>query len=223
MLRFPTIRLSALPTVLALIIIAVLVLLVGRRLDLPFAGGEGAGPHAAATFVDLKDLREANAAFPAEYSGAELPVFPESLARGETVTTNAFAFGRYAINDECTIALAENSSLTLEDGRRRYNVFNLLTGRAVATGDCVFTTRETEISVYGTATVVHFSWLNEMVVKVFEGGVVVSQSETTTALTPENPAMRFSTLPSTITQEETDFSLTQNDLISSFYSWSLND
>ena len=73
-------------------------------------------------------------------------------------------------DDECTIALAENSSLTLE-----------------------------------------------------EGNVVVSQSGTTTELTSESPALQFSTLPSAIIQEETGFSLTQNDLISSFYNWSLND
>ncbi|MEK9156720.1 MAG: hypothetical protein AAB448_01120, partial [Patescibacteria group bacterium] len=158
-----------------------------------------------------------------EYSGAELPVFPESLARGETVTTNAFAFGRYSINNECTIALAENSSLVLEDGRRRYNVFNLLTGRTVATGDCTFTTRETEIDVYGSATIIHFSWLDEIAVKVLEGEAVVSQSGTTTILTPESPALQFSTLPNSITQKEIGFSLTQNNLISSFYSWSLND
>lgn len=210
-----TIRLSALPVALAIIIIVVLALLIGRRLDLRFAGGEGAGPHASAFLKEKHDFSD-----PSHPSSS---VLPSVLTRGATITTNAFAFGRYTINDECTIALAENSSLMLEDGRSRYNVFNLLTGRAVTTGDCVFTTRETEVSVVGTATIVHFSWLNEIIVKVFEGNVVVSQSGITTTLTPESPAMRFSTLPSTITQEETDFSLTQNDLISSFYRWSLRD
>ncbi len=210
-----TIRLSALPIALAIIIVTALALLIGRRLDLRFAGGEGAGPYASAFLKETYEVSD-----PSHPSSS---VLPSVLTRGATVTTDASAFGRYTINDECTIALAENSSLTLEDGRSRYNVFNLLTGRAVAIGDCVFTTRETEMSIIGTATVVHFSWLNEIVVKVIEGGVVVSQSGTTTALTPESSAMRFSTLPSTITQEETDFSLIQNDLISSFYSWSLND
>lgn len=209
--RFPTIRLSALPVALAIIIIVVLALLIGRRLDLPFVGGEGAGSHADALLVDSKSLN------------GTMAIFPDVLSRGETVTTDVNAFTLYTINNECTVALAENSSLTLEDGRSTYNVFNLLTGRAVATGDCVFTTRETEISITGVATIVHFSWLNEFVVKALDGSVVVSQSGTTTALTPEGPAMRFSTLPSTITQEETGFSLTQNELISSFYSWSLND
>lgn len=213
MLLFPhsTIRLSALPIVLTVVIVVVLVLLIGKRLDFRFAGGEGAGLHATASLVDFHNLQEAHI------------TLPENLTRGETVTTNMFTFAQYRINNECSIALAENSSLTLQDGRRRYHVFNLLTGRAVATGDCVFTTRETEIRVYGTATVVHFSWLNEIVVKAIEGSAVVSQSGTTTALTPEGPAIRFSTLPNIITQEETELSLAQNDLISSFYSWSLTD
>ena len=213
--RCPTIRLSALPIALAIIIIVVLALLIGKRLDLPFAGGEGAGPHASAFLKETYEVSD-----PSHPSSS---ILPSVLTRGATVTTDANSFALYTINDECTVALAENSSLTLEDGRSTYNVFNLLTGRAIATGDCVFTTRETEVSVIGTATVVHFSWLNEIVVKAIDGSVVVSQSGTTTTLTPEGPAMRFSTLPSTITQEETDFSLTQNDLISSFYSWSLHD
>lgn len=192
-----------------------LALLIGRRLDLPFAGGEGAGPHASAFLKEKYDFSD-----PSHPSSS---VLPSVLTRGATIVTNAFTFGRYTINNECTVALAENSSLTLEDGRNKYNIFNLLTGRAVATGNCVFTTRETKISIAGVATIIHFSWLNELVVKALDGNVVVSQSGTTTALTPESPAMRFSTLPSAITQEETDFSLTQNDLISSFYRWSLND
>jgi len=198
-----------------MIIVIVLTLLIGKRLDLPFAGGKGTGPHVDAFLEETYDF--------ADPSHPSSSVIPSVLSRGETVTTNAFTFARYTLNNECTIALAENSSLLLKDSRSTYNVFNLLTGRVVATGDCTFTTRETQINAHGTATVVHFSWLNEIVVKTIEGSVVVSQSGTTTALTPENPALQFSTLPNTTTQKETGFSLTQNDLISSFYTWSLND
>lgn len=217
MLLFPnsTMRLSALPAALTIIIVIALALLIGKRLDLLFAGGEGVGPHASALLKETYDFSD-----PSRPSSSALP---SVLTRGATVTTNAFTFARYTINDECTIALAENSSLTLEDGRGTHNAFTLLTGRAVAVGDCAFTTRETQINVHGTATVVHFSWLNKIVVKAIEGNVVVSQSGTTTELTSESPALQFSTLPSAIIQEETGFSLTQNDLISSFYNWSLND
>lgn len=143
---------------------------------------------------------------------------PSLLSRGETVTTDATTFAAYAIHT-CTIHLAEQSSLTLLDGRRDYAVFSLLTGRAIADGDCTFTTRETEVSIMGSATIIHFSWLNTIVVKVFSGSATISQSGTTTALTPETPATHFSTLPNLITQTQEEISLTQNDLIASFYAW----
>jgi hypothetical protein len=220
--QLSTMRLSALPAALTTIIVIVLILLIGRRLDLRFAGGEGAGSHASATFINFKNLQETSITVPANYSDTNFPIFPKNLARGETVTTNDFTFSRYTLNNECTIALAENSSLTLKDGRSTYNVFNLLTGRAVARGNCIFTTRETEIRIRGTATIVHFSWLDQIVVKVIDGNAVISQSGTATTLTPENEALEFSTLPSNISQKETEFSFTQNDLLSSFYTWSLS-
>ena len=217
MLLFPnsTMRLSALPAALTIIIVIALALLIGKRLDLPFAGGEGAGPHANALLKETYDFSD-----PSHPSSS---VLPSVLTRGATVTTNAFTFARYTINNECTIALAENSSAILEDARKSKNTLTLLTGRFVAMGNCTLVTRETAIHIQGTATVVHFSWLNEIAVKTLEGNTTVSQSGTTTELTPESPALQFSTLPSAIIQEETGFSLTQNDLISSFYTWSLND
>lgn len=209
--RFPTIRLSALSIALILIIVPALILLIGKRLDLRFAGGEGAGLHADAVLIDFKSLNEGDT------------VLPEKISRGETIITDASTFQTYMLNDECSIALAENSSLMLVDGRKQYNVFNLLTGRALAIGDCTFTVRETEVSINGTATIVHFSWLDEIVIKALDGSVVISQSGDSVSLTSESPAMRFSTLPNVFLQEETSLSLTDNDLISSFYTWSLKN
>lgn len=218
--RLSAIRLSA-PVIFVFVVLGIsLVLLIGKRLDAPWAGGKGAGPQHDAVlikslFFDLGDpssaaLRDAN------------PSLPQTLTRGETASTDANTFAAYEINNECTVYLAENSSLLLEDGRNKYNVFNLLTGRAVAEGDCTFVTRETEIDITtGTATLVHFSWLNELIVKVFAGGAVISQSGNDTFLVHEDAATRFFTLPSESHAEPTAFSTDENETTTSFYSWSL--
>lgn len=209
-----TIKLSAQHATIVLFCVSVLILLVGRRFDAVFAGGEGLGAHIPATLVDIYDIQNPqNTVAP--------PFLPPSLNRGETVTTNATTFARYTLDNACTLALAENSSLTVLDSRSMQNIVNLLTGRAVASGDCTLSTRETRIRIRGVATVIHFSWLDEIVVQVFEGDVDVNQSGTITHLTPESSALRLSTLPATITQKATELSLTQNEIISSFYRWSL--
>lgn len=210
--ELPTIRLSA-PRLLSLcIVLVVLALLIGKRLDMPFAGGSGAGAHADAVL---------EATFPVTSEPSTFSA-PDRLKRGETVTTDGVAFVAYHVND-CTVYLAENSSLTLLDGRDGHTTFNLLTGRAVAQGTCAFTTRETRVNVEGATTLIHFSWLDTLVAKVIEGTAEVSQSGVITHLAPETLATHFSTLPSSITQTQEEISLTQNDLIASFYSWSLHN
>lgn len=206
----PTIRLSALSIALVLVIVPALTLLIGKRLDLRFAGGMGAGPHADAVLEETYNFSNPSPSATPSVS---------SLTRGEAVTTDASTFQTYTLNNECSIALAENSSLMLVDGRKQYNVFNLLTGRAVAKGNCTFIVRETKITINGTATLVHFSWLDEIVIKTLDGSTVVSQSGDSIDLTSESSAMRFSTLPNAFLQEEASLSLTDNDLISSFYTW----
>lgn len=210
-LPHPAIRLSA-PAIFAVLAGGIaLALLIGHRLDAVWAGGEGAGPHQnaemlRATWYPLQD-------------GA--PTLPDSLSRGETVTTDANTFAVYAIND-CTLSLAENTSLTLQDGREGFNTFTILTGRIVASGHCTFLTRETSVRVNGTATLVHFSWLDELVVAVLgdESSAVVTQSGETTALTSASGAIHFFTLPSVNRHEPVAFSVSENELIASFYLWS---
>lgn len=201
--RTSAIRLSA-PVIAVFLVIGISsALLVGKRLDMPWAGGEGAGPQYAA-----------------ELTKSTTSLLPRTLSRGETVTTNTTTFAAYTLNNQCTVYLAENSSLLLEDGRDGYNVFNLLTGRVVAEGDCTFVTRETEVRISGKATLVHYSWLDELVVNAFSGSVVVTQSGATTAMAPETGALRFFTLPSESRSESTPFSLQENETITTFYSWS---
>ncbi len=202
----PTIPLSA---CVALICIIAITLLVGKRLDLRFAGGEGAGPHSRAYLLDIVSI-----------TGKDTPFLPP-LSRGETMTTDATTFIKYSLNNQCTITFAENTSLLLLDGRNHYNIFTFLTGRVIAKGHCILHIRETEITVDGTATAVNFSWLDEVAVKVFNGTATVSQSETETTLTPEISAIQFSTLPNTPTQKEVGFSIDQSDLLSSFYTWGM--
>jgi hypothetical protein len=197
------IRLSA-PVIAVFVVVGIsLILLVGKRLDMSWAGGKGAGPQHDAIL--------------AKSTATSLP---QTLSRGETITTDAHTFAAYAINNQCTVYLAENSSLLLEDGRDRYNVFHLLTGRAVAEGDCTFITRETEASISGKATLIHYSWLDELVVNVFLGSAVVTQSDATTAMTPEIGALRFFTLPSKSRSVPATFSPQENEIIAAFYSWS---
>lgn len=205
----PAIRLSAPFFSVLLVVLVALVLLVGKRLDMPFAGGSGAGPQHAATLVATENT-----------IGGEGTSAPQTLARGETVATDGVTFARYTLNNTCTVTLAENSSLTLVDGRASFNTFNLLTGRAVATGDCTFVTRETTVHVQGSATLVHFSWLNELVILAMSDTTLVTQGATVTTLTPETGAVRFFTLQSAMHTEPATLSLTENELITRFYSWS---
>lgn len=201
-------RLSAPVILVGIVITLALLLLIGRRLDARFAGGEGAGAHAQAL---LQETLPTNTAL------------PPTLTRGETVTTDASTFATYTLNDTCTVSLAENTSLTLQDGRQNRNTFTFLTGRIVASGTCVFTTRETDVHISGTATLVHFSWLDELVIKALEGTTTVSQSGTPTTLTPNTEAERFFTLPSVSNHEPSALSLTENASVASFYSWSLTE
>jgi hypothetical protein len=211
MSTLPSIRLSA-PTVAVLIITGIsLLLLIGKRLDLPFAGGEGAGPQHDAQLLTQ---------YTGENSFPHARLLPATLSRGETLTTNAYTFATYTMND-CRVSLAENTGITLQDGREHYNEFTLLTGRIVASGSCVFLTRETKVSIEGATTLVHFSWLDQIVIKVFRGEATVSQSGTITTLTPESSATQFSTLPSNISQTSVEFSTGFNDIIADFYAWGI--
>ncbi|NBX50808.1 hypothetical protein EBT25_12920 [bacterium] len=199
-------RLSAQAPVVFFIIFLTLFLLIGNRLDWKIAGGAGAGAHADAILVRTTG-----------------PASSLSLQRGEVIATDARTFSSYQVQNRCTVDLAENSSLLFQDGRINSHVFGFLTGRIVAHGDCTFVIREMEISTSGTATLVHYSWLDKVIVKALEGSTVVSQgTDVTTALTPEGPAYRFSTLPPDLTHEETVFSFEQDNLVSSFYTWSLS-
>lgn len=140
-------RLSAPHAAVLLILAMALTLLIGKRLDLRFAGGTGSGSHAKAMLV--------------ETTGA----MPSSLTRGDIVTTDASTFASYRVGDACTIFLAENSSLLFQDGRQDHITFTFLTGRIVAKGDCTFTVRDMRFPVLGSAMLVHYSWLNTLDIK----------------------------------------------------------
>lgn len=201
-------RLSA-PALLAFCVATIaLALLLGKQLDALWAGGTGAGPHSAAVLV---------AEYPSQHSPG---TSPSPLLRGETITTNANTFATYALNT-CTISLAENTSLILSDGRVSYNAFSFLTGRVVTFGNCTLRTRETTVTVTGVATLVHFSWLDELVVHVLEGSASIDQSGVALTLTPDSSPLRFFTLPSVSHHEPSTFSFTDTPLIENFYTWSL--
>ncbi len=205
------IRLSAPPFSVGVILFLVLFLLIGNRLDWKSAGGQGLGAHASALLLKSTDS-----------------LAKSTLERGEVITTHATAFSTYQVHDSCTVHLAENTSLRFEDGRVNMAQFGFLTGRIVAEGSCTFTLREMRIATEGTATLVHYSWLDTLDVRTLHGSVRVTQSaHLETLLTPDSSPLRFSTLPvlaSTNTPPPLpiSFSLDGTELVSSFYTWSLN-
>lgn len=200
------IRLSAPGILSGIVLIVALTLLLGNRFDARFAGGEGKGTQAQAMLQ--KTLPE------------HAPL-PPVISRGETMTTDAATFATYTLDDTCTVSLAEQTSIILEDARPASSVFTMLTGRVLATGTCTFITRETRVSISGVATLVHVSWRDELLIKPLEGTVLVTQADTQTVLTPEQGAARFFTLPPLHAFEPLEFSLGGNSLVESFYLWSL--
>lgn len=154
------------------------VLLMGRRFDATWAGGEGYLPQQAAK--------------------RESGLGPETLLRGQIVTTGN-ATASYRLNNS-TIFLDQQTTVALLDARSGHTAWRLDTGRVVLSGEADVHMRENLVSINGKGTIVHYNWLNKADALLFSGTgsinstpLIVSSAQSLDTLTQMLSPTTFST------------------------------
>lgn len=131
-----------------------------------------------------------------------------------TLETTANIYREYQVG-ETLITLDNNTSLTAEDGRFRFD-----SGRIVVNGEGVFTVRDVKVTTQGVVTLVHYSWLNKVDVMVIDGSADIRQGSLTTTVKNGN-AVSVDTLPPYDALSPTTFNLNASSA-KPFYDWALN-
>ncbi|MFH1712494.1 MAG: hypothetical protein ABH846_04655 [Patescibacteria group bacterium] len=144
------------------------VLLVGNRFEVIWAGGEGVAKHQLAMTDDA------------------------NYKRGEIIKTDDDQWLRVHFG-QADFWLYENTQVKLIDGRDDHLTINVLQGRVVVIGPLMIEVRELDIIIDGTASYVHYSWLDEIEVASINGEVLIKREDRTIGLNEQ--ALKTTTLP----------------------------
>jgi len=136
-----------------LVCLIAFVLLIGYRFDALWAGGTGFEGHQTAIANGI------------EYQ------------RGETISTEVGQVLEVTFGST-TLWLDENTEVKLVDGREDFLTVTIVQGRMVVIGDIAITVREMAVNIAGTASIVHYSWLDQLDVACLDGGVGIITDET---------------------------------------------
>ncbi|MBI1907989.1 hypothetical protein HYS28_01050 [Candidatus Uhrbacteria bacterium] len=182
-------------TIAATVVLALLVtgLLVKNRLD--------TAPHTQditliTTFCTTEETADA--------------CWQDTEAPAHELRSSEYVYREYLVGD--TRFLLDTNTLLSQDGER----FRFDTGRVVIDGDATLTVRDVMIAVDGAATLVHYSWLNKVDVKVLRGTAYVTQGTYTADVRAGN-AISIDTLPPYDAIAPTTFN---TDAVP-FYDWAL--
>lgn len=108
--------------------------------------------------------------------------------------------------------LDQNTWLTADGERYRFD-----TGRVVVNGQATLTVRDVAVQTDGLVTLVHYSWLNKLDVKVIQGSADIRQGDYTSTVSEGN-AVGIDTLPPYDAIAPTKI----NTEAVPFYDWALN-
>lgn len=135
-------------TLICLVALLSTVLLVARRFDATWAGGDGFSLHQTAVLLG-----------PGQFD----------WSRGETISS----FDRLAPMEikfgEATLWLDERTEVKLIDGRAGQLTIDVLQGRIVTQGPITISTRELKTTISEPTSIVHYSWLNKLEVATIDG------------------------------------------------------
>ena len=139
-----------------LLILAILStgLLIGNRLGFTWAGGEGFEKHETA-FVIIDEMVPYN-----------------EIERGQTLSSGDLDTLMFIIG-ESEVYLDKNTEVKLVDGRKDKEMINVIQGRVVVLGKITIQTREVKTKMNGTASFVHYSWLDDIEIAPLDGSVTV--------------------------------------------------
>lgn len=124
-------------------------------------------------------------------------------------------FREYAVG-ATRVLLDHDTLLTLNDASMRFDA-----GRVVVDGSATLTVRDVAVTTDGSATLVHYSWLNTLDLMVIDGSADVRQGGYTSTVTAGN-AVRIDTLPPYDAVAPTTFNLDAAST-DAFYDWALGD
>lgn len=102
--------------------------------------------------------------------------------------TACHRFEEFAVGDDA-IAMESPSTLTIDGEHLRFE-----TGRVLIDGNVTLTVRDISVTTHGVVTLVHYSWLNKLDVKVLDGSADIRQGEYSSTVTTNN-AVGIDTLP----------------------------
>lgn len=139
----------------------------------------------------------------------------EIIKRGETMATTD-SYATFEILDS-TIYLSKNSEVKLIDGRQDQIDLQLIQGRIVVTGQLNISIREVDVKLESDskASIVHYSWLDEIEVIPINGSANVLYDKQSRFLDAQS--IRMSTLDPYAT-EFIDFNPEQSSE-KEFYDW----
>lgn len=112
---------------------------------------------------------------------------------------------------EVTFLLDQNTFLTADGEHYRFD-----TGRVIVDGQATLTVRDVAVQTNGLVTLVHYSWLDKLDVKVIQGSANIRQSGYSSTVSESN-AVSIDTLPPYTAIAPTTFS---TDTVP-FYNWAL--
>lgn len=162
---------------LAVVLLAA-VLLVGARIGYEWAGGDGVE----------QPLTVTNG----ERWGTDCAVESADTQRRHEMTCAGqnlrFDFGA------TTFTLDENTDISIVRDDASNPVVSLVTGRAVIDGEITVSIRDIKIFTSGVVTLVHYSWLDKVDLKVISGSAEIRQGTYSSTVTAGN-AVAIDTLP----------------------------
>lgn len=137
----------------------------------------------------------------------------EIIQRGEIMSTSD-DFAAFEISDSI-IYLARNTEVKLVDGRKGQIDMQLIQGRVVLEGSSNILIREIDITTEGQASIVHYSWLDEVEIATIDSAALVTWEDQALELADE--AVRMQTLES-YDIEYIDFNPEESSE-AEFYNW----
>ena len=174
---------------IATILLLSTTLLVGRQLDLLWAGGTGPAVSLEATTGSI--------------------VHP----RGSVVRSDEeYKILKIGSN---TIFMDSRTEILLNNLHEDNLVIQLIQGHAVVHGSLEVTTRDTTIETLGLLSITHYSWLDKIDVAILDGSATITTPEYQKTL--DTRALSFSTLPP-YTAESQPFKLDADAKVE-FYDW----
>lgn len=194
------------------IIVLSLALLIGKRFDVSWAGGEGF--KSQATFVQV-DSRTPE--------GEPLNTGPATFFRGEILQTTTYMrqFRTYGYDYPCDIWLDQNTQVVIENAQENETTFSLITGRIFVDCKATIKAREAKVAGDGVATFVNYSWLHRLDVKAIEGSTTATLGDQSIDISGSSASMDTIDATQTITTP-IEFSL-DSPSVSEFYKWATYD